>query len=152
MSKDRPNSILVTGGRGFIGRHLVQVLLGSRSETIVSVDVAPVGPRKHHKDNLVEVELDVRDTQGLREIFQQFDIQLIFDLAYIAEVGLPKKEYEQNIELTLSMTQLVLEFNVPKYVFFSSQFVFRKEGVQPRDDQDYFPIDAYGEVKISQSA
>ena len=46
------------------------------------------------------------------------------------------------------MVECVLQFDVEKYVFYSSQLVFRKEGALPESDQDYYPIDAYGELKI----
>ena len=45
------------------------------------------------------------------------------------------------------MIECILRFNVGTYVFYSTQFVFRKEGVLPADDQDYYPIEAYGEFE-----
>ena len=50
--------------------------------------------------------------------------------------------------MTQSVVECVLRFNVQKYVFYSTQLVFRKEGALPANDQDYYPIDDYGESKI----
>jgi nucleoside-diphosphate-sugar epimerase len=149
MPNERPKAILITGGRGFIGRHLVRHLAKSALETIVSVDAAPlievenVDPRR-----LTEIQLDILEKERLRDLFTRFDFSAIFDLASITEVGLTQEEYKNNIELTRVMTELVLEFHIPKYVFFSTQLVFRKEDALPRCNQDYFPIDAYSESKV----
>ena len=84
----------------------------------------------------------------LRELFTQFDILAVFDLASIAAVNLSAREYSANMEMTRSMVECILRFNVGTYVFYSTQLVFRKEGALPAGDQDYYPIEAYGESKI----
>jgi nucleoside-diphosphate-sugar epimerase len=50
--------------------------------------------------------------------------------------------------MTQSMLECVMQFDVEKYVFYSTQLVFRKEGALPASDEDYYAIDAYGESKI----
>jgi nucleoside-diphosphate-sugar epimerase len=140
-------AILVTGGRGFIGRHLVRRLIDSQGNLVVSVDSRPAlqtNSNVRHAD----IELDVRDRKALHEIVTKFEIGTIFDLASITDVKVPKGEYVANLEMTKSMVDCVLRFNIEKYVFYSSQFVFRKEGVSPKSDQDYYPINDYGDSKI----
>jgi nucleoside-diphosphate-sugar epimerase len=44
---------------------------------------------------------------------------------------------------------VVEKSSVAKYVFFSTQFVFRKEGVSPSGPFDYAPFEAYGESKVA---
>src|SRR5205807_422402 len=96
----------------------------------------------------IEIELDVRDGEALHRLFSQFEVHCVFDLASITEVGLSRSEYVQNFEMTRSLADCVQKFNVAKYFFFSTQLVFRKEGIFPAGDEDYYPIDAYGESKI----
>ena len=142
-------AILVTGGRGFIGRHLVRHLAASRRETIISADLSPITPHPLEADcRHVEIELDLRDRTKVKEVLSNFDLELIFDLASVAEVGLSKEDYAQNVEMTRSMIECVSAFRIPKYIFYSTQFVFRKENALPKNDADYFPIEAYGESKI----
>jgi nucleoside-diphosphate-sugar epimerase len=149
MPQVDPHTILVTGGRGFIGRHLVKHLLASGSKTVISVDRAPIssGSRKpSHRQ--IEIELDIRDRSSLKEVFSKFDVDCVFDLASVTDVGLTAAEYKPNIEMTEALIECVLAFNITKYIFYSTQFVFRKEGALPDGEQDYFPIEAYGESKI----
>lgn len=138
---------MVTGGRGFIGTHLVQHLIATQNETVLSADVLPVEPTDRQGQR-IDTQIDIRDVDKLREIFTHFDISTVFDLASIAEVNLSSREYLANIEMTRSMVECVLQFDVKKYLFYSTQLVFRKEGALPTGDQDYYPIDAYGESKM----
>jgi nucleoside-diphosphate-sugar epimerase len=137
----------VTGGRGFIGKRLVQHLVNAQGEAVLSADVLPAEGTDGH-DRRIEIEIDVRDRDRLREVFTQFEISTVFDLASITAVKLPRSEYVPNLEMTHSIIECVLQFDVRKYVFYSTQLVFRKEGALPASDQDYYPIDAYGESKI----
>jgi nucleoside-diphosphate-sugar epimerase len=150
MPQADPRIILVTGGRGFIGRHLVKHLLASAGTTVISVDRAPinsVSSRLSHRQ--IEIELDIRDQPRLKEIFSNFNIGCVFDLASVTEAGRTAAEYRSNIEITQALIECVLAFNVTKYVFYSTQFVFRKENALPAGEDDYFPIEAYGESKIA---
>jgi 2-alkyl-3-oxoalkanoate reductase len=147
LSNSRTKAILVTGGRGFIGRRLVQHLVDSQSNAVLSADVLPAGPTDGHSRH-IDIVVDIRDRDKLHEVFAQFDISTVFDLASITTVKLPTSEYAPNVEMTQSMLECVLQFDVEKYVFYSTQLVFRKEGALPAGDQDYYPIDAYGESKI----
>jgi nucleoside-diphosphate-sugar epimerase len=146
-SNGRTKAILVTGGRGFIGRRLVQHLVESQGRAVISADVLPAGRIDEHTRR-IDIEVDIRDRDRLREVFTQFDISTVFDLASVTAVKLPRSEYVPNLEMTKSIVECVLEFDVEKYVFYSTQLVFRKEGALPASDQDYYPIDAYGESKI----
>ena len=114
---------------------------------MLSADVVPVG-QIDADARRIDIEVDVRDRNRLRDVFARFDISTVFDLASITEVKLPKNEYVPNVEMTQSMVECILRFDVEKYVFYSTQLVFRKEGALPTSDEDYFPIDAYGESKI----
>jgi len=147
VDNNQTNAVLVTGGRGFIGRQLVQLLIESQGALVLSADVVPV-VRGQDDSRRIELDVDVRSRDKLSDIFTRFQITTIFDLASITEVMLPKSEYAPNLEMTQSMVDCALRFDVEKYVFFSTQLVFRKQGALPANDRDYWPIDDYGESKL----
>jgi nucleoside-diphosphate-sugar epimerase len=147
LAKIQPKAILVTGGRGFIGRRLVEYLVNCQSKVVVSLDLLPT-ERPYGHSRQIDIEIDIRDRKRLREVFSRFDISTVFDLASITAVRRPRSEYVSNVEMTQSMLECVLQFDVEKYVFYSTQLVFRKEGAMPASEEDYYPIDAYGESKI----
>jgi nucleoside-diphosphate-sugar epimerase len=147
LSKGRTKAVLITGGRGFIGRQLVRCLVESQGAAVISIDLRPI-EQTEGDIRRTEVEINVRDRDSLHGEFSRFEISTVFDLASITEVNLPKSEYVPNLEMTQAMVECVLKFNVDKYVFYSTQLVFRKEGALPTSDHDYHPIDDYGESKI----
>jgi len=137
--------VMVTGGCGFIGAHLVELLAKNNLEAI-SID--------HRKravktaDTIRDVVGDVRDRSLMSEIFSTGTFDCIFDLAAVSTIGLQPSEYRRNIEQTRAMIEYCLTHDVPKYIYYSTQSVFRKPGCVPSSDVDYAPIDAYGKAKV----
>ena len=66
MSEVRTKAVLVTGGRGFIGRRLVQHLIAAQRETVISADVLPAGQPDFH-GRRIDIQIDIRNVAELRE-------------------------------------------------------------------------------------
>jgi nucleoside-diphosphate-sugar epimerase len=143
MTPAKPR-VLVTGGRGFIGRHLVSALAHAGYE-VTSLDIAPPGGAK--TGSVREVLLDTRDTAAVQALAQKSDFETVFDLASYTDVGQPKEAYRRNLDSTLSMIGIVKRCNIAKYIFVSTQFVFRRPGILPKGEDDFFPVDNYGASK-----
>ena len=137
-------NVLVTGGRGFIGQHLVRQLVGAGAR-VTSVDIVPIsrGESAAH-----EVVADTRDTRKMVELGRATSFDAVFDLASRTEIGLPRDAYESNVQATQSMLAFIEECGIRRYLFFSTQFVFRKPNVSPNAADDYHPIEPYGESKV----
>lgn len=143
---DRPN-VLVTGGRGFIGTHLVAAL-AEAGFAVTSVDLtAPEERAAATGDAPRELVLDLRDADALHALVSEARFDAVLDLASLTTVGLPDAAYERNVEAVRSVLGAVEAADVPKYVFFSTQFVFRRPGVEPHAEDDYAPIEPYGASK-----
>ena len=145
QSTNKAGRVIVTGGRGFIGAHLV-ALLASDNFEVVSVDTAPNVNKK--VDKVLDVVGDVRDPAVMNAVFASGKCDCIFDLASLADTGLKSSEYTRNIEQARAMVEYCLQYSVAKYVYYSTQFVFRKPGVIPISENDYAPADGYGESKV----
>jgi nucleoside-diphosphate-sugar epimerase len=135
---------MVTGGCGFIGAHLVELLSNNNLE-VISIDHRERAVKT--ADTIKDVVGDVRDRTLMSEIFSTGDFDCLFDLAAVSTIGLKSSEYRHNIEQTHAMTEYCLKYNL-NYIYYSTQSVFRKPGCTPSSDVDYLPIDAYGEAKV----
>lgn len=139
-------TVLVTGGRGFIGTHLVRHL-SARGLNVVSIDILPA--RSYSEDDsVIDVQGDVRDSPLLRKLFETYRFSCVYDLASYAEVGLKAEAYTCNTDSTTSITTVLSDFPQTKYLFYSTQFVFRKPNELPSNPLEYYPVDTYGSSKV----
>lgn len=140
-------SIIVTGGAGFIGSHVCEALV-SKGENVVCIDnfndyYNPEIKEKNIKEmneRLVLYKADITDIEKLRAIFKKHSIKAIIHLAARGGVR-PSIEnpfiYEKvNINGTLNLLELAKEFNVKKFVFGSSSSVYGKNKKTPFSEDD----------------
>jgi UDP-glucuronate 4-epimerase len=155
--------ILVTGGAGFIGSHLVDSLLADGHQVTVVDNFDPFYDRAAKEQNIEShrqharwrlVEMDVRDADGLRRTLTD-DIDVIVHLA--AKAGVrpslhdPVAYQDVNVGGTQSLLELAHQRGVRQFVFASSSSVY---GVSPRvpwseADPVLQPISPYASSKIS---
>ena len=141
--------ILVTGGAGFIGSHLVDKLL-DRGEEVICVDdlndfYDPAIKRANIQGHLdfrsyTLVESDIRDTDRLTELFGKYSIRKIVHLAARAGVR-PSLEqpflYEDvNIKGTMNLLELARSAKVEQFVFASSSSVYGANEKVPFSEED----------------
>jgi len=156
-------SILVTGGAGFIGSHLIDKLL-EEGHSVICLDnfdpyYDPQLKRKNIRHNLGNknfklIEADVRDKKALRKIFEESDIEKVVHLAAKVGVRPSIKEaalYEDvNVRGTLNLLELSREFAVENFIFGSSSSVYGNTGKVPFGEDDVpKPISPYGASKRS---
>lgn len=155
--------VLVTGGAGFIGSHLVDRLLAEGSHVTVVDNFDPFYPREIKERNIAAHrvhpkyqlhELDIRDLDGLRrDLSGEYDV--IVHLA--AKAGVrpsiedPISYQEVNVRGTQNLLELAKEWGVKQFVFASSSSVY---GVNPNvpwreDDHVLMPISPYASTKVS---
>ena len=158
-------NILVTGGAGFIGSHLVDTLLseGGWHVTVVddlndfySPDIKQANLRRARGSSDFEfVELDIRDDEKLREVFDRREFDCIVHLAARAGVRPslchPKLYAETNINGTLNLLELARDFEVKQFVFGSSSSVYGINAKVPFSEEDriHQPISPYASTKAA---
>src|SRR6185503_16010978 len=158
-------SILITGGAGFIGSHLVERLLGEGDWRITVVDdfndfYAPSIKRANVSAHLSNpkfhlVEADIRDADVLAKAFSETSYDCIVHLAARAGVRPSLKEprlyVETNVNGTVNLLELARAHGVKQFVFGSSSSVY---GVNPKvpfseDDPIFNPISPYAATKAA---
>ena len=161
MSKN----ILVTGGAGFIGSHLVGSLLGEEAWNVTVVDdlndfYSPDTKRENlrlagQSGDFDFVELDIRNCEKLREVFDRRAFDCIVHLAARAGVRPslrePKLYAETNINGTLNLLELARDYEVKQFVFGSSSSVYGVNSKVPfsEDDRIHQPISPYAATKAA---
>lgn len=144
-------SILVCGGAGYIGSHMVAELLENGQDVVILDNL-----EKGHKDALLGGKLyigDLRDKEILNKIFTENDIEAVIDFAAYSLVGEsmtePLKYFNNNVYGTISLLEAMKEHNV-KYIVFSSTAATygEPECVPILEDSKTIPTNAYGESKL----
>jgi UDP-glucuronate 4-epimerase len=158
-------NILVTGGAGFIGSHLVDRLLSEGEWKVSVVDdfndfYDPVIKRanvsRHRNNSNYQLfEADIRDKPTLKKIFDENEFGCIVHLAARAGVR-PSLEHpllyaETNISGTLNLLELARERDIRQFVFGSSSSVYGINAKVPfgEDDPIRQPISPYAATKAA---
>ena len=158
-------NILVTGGAGFIGSHLVDRLIGEGDWRVTVVDdlndfYSPEIKRSNIAAQLNEsdykfVECDIRDADELKVVFDEGDFDVVVHLAARAGVRPslkePKLYVETNVNGTTNLLELAHEFAVRQFVFGSSSSVYGINSKVPfsEDDKIFQPISPYAATKAA---
>jgi UDP-glucuronate 4-epimerase len=156
-------NILVTGGAGFIGSHLVDQLLAEGDWRVTVVDdfndfYAPEVKRENVRAHLQSssyrlFEADIRDGARLEEVFKEARFECVVHLAARAGVrpslAEPLLYAETNINGTLNLLELARAYEVKQFVFGSSSSIYGINAKVPfsEDDPVRQPISPYAATK-----
>lgn len=143
--------ILVTGGAGYIGSHVVKSL-STKGFEVVIVDNLSTGHRAAVKGYQL-LEGDIRDSEFLKGVFTAHKVKAVIHFAASSLVGEsqkdPEKYYFNNILGTLNLLQVMREFQVPNIVFSSSAAVYGEPVASPITEKILTkPINVYGRTKL----
>lgn len=145
------STILVTGGAGYIGSHVVKELLHLGYKTIV-YDNLQTGHREAVKD-ITFIKGDLSDQKKLKETFNTYSIDAVMHFAADCLVGEsvqnPLKYFNNNVRNSLQLIDIMDEYNVNKIVFSSSAAVYGEPEITPiPEEHPCNPTNPYGESKL----
>jgi UDP-glucose 4-epimerase len=143
-------AILVTGGAGYIGSHVVKELLHRNYQPIV-FDNLQTGHRNAAKDALL-IEGDLSDPKKLKETFQSHPIDTVMHFAADCLVGEsvqnPVKYFNNNVRNSMKLIEIMEEYEIKKIVFSSSAAVYGEpRTIAIGEDHPCLPTNPYGEAK-----
>jgi UDP-glucose 4-epimerase len=144
------STILVTGGAGYIGSHVVKELLRQGHQPIV-YDNLQTGHRNAAKDALF-IEGNLADQERLEETFLSYPIDAVMHFAADCLVGEsvkdPLKYFENNVKHSLQLLDIIEDLNINKFVFSSSAAVYGEpEKIPIPEEHPCVPTNPYGETK-----
>lgn len=144
-------AILVCGGAGYIGSHMVAELLENNKEVVI-LDNFSTG---HHSAILggKVYEGDLRDRNILDKVFSENNIEAVIDFAAFSLVGEsmtnPLKYFNNNVYGTISLLEAMKDHNVKYIVFSSTAATYGEPETIPIIEKDKtLPTNAYGESKL----
>lgn len=142
--------ILVVGGAGYIGSHMVKMLL-SRGHEVVTFDNLSGG----HRDAVLGGEFvlgDLADPATLDALFKQHRPQAVMHFASFIQVGesvrRPGMYYRNNFSNTLNLLDAMVAHDVKHFIFSSTAAVFGEPDYVPIDEaHPNRPVNPYGRSK-----
>jgi len=144
------STILVTGGAGYIGSHVVKGLRLQGHQLII-YDNLQTGHRKAVKDGLF-IQGDLANEEKLKETFYSNPISAIMHFAADCLVSesmkSPLKYFNNNVINSLQLLEIAEEFNIDNFVFSSSATVYGEpESIPILETHPCVPVNFYGETK-----
>ena len=146
-----PQSILVTGGAGYIGSICVERLL-AEGHTVTVLDDLSVGHRAAVASEAAFHQADIGNLAALRVVFQQAQPEAILHFAGSALVGesmeQPLKYFQNNTANALNLLHCAAEFDVGKFIFSSTCSTYGIPEIIPiSETTPQRPVNPYGESK-----
>jgi UDP-glucose 4-epimerase len=143
--------ILVVGGAGYIGSHMVKYLHG-KGHSVVTLDNLSTGYRDAVRYGEF-VEGDLADRDLLEALFAKYSFDAVMHFAAFAQVGEsmmePHKYYQNNVVNTLTLLKAMRKAEVKSFIFSSTCATFGEPVYVPMDEvHPQQPVNPYGQSKL----
>ncbi len=144
-------NILITGGAGYIGSHIVEKFL-KKNKKLVIVDNLSTGHRQLLNKKTKFIKININNTKKLNSVIRENKIDSIVHLAasLIIEQGEknPRFFYKNNVLATKSLVNACNGTNVKNLIFSSTAAVY-KEGIKSVNEKSKLqPKSIYGKTKL----
>ncbi|MEJ5166849.1 MAG: NAD-dependent epimerase/dehydratase family protein [Thermoanaerobaculia bacterium] len=147
--------ILVTGGAGFIGSHLVDALIDKGFKVFI-VDNLSTGKKENVNKKAKLIIEDIRNRKEILKIFKKIKPEIVYHLAAQASVSFsmknPSLDVEVNVLGGLNVLEGAIEGGAKRFIFSSTGGAIYgevPEGKKAREDWDTKPESIYGLSKLA---
>src|SRR3989449_3842485 len=154
--------VLVTGGAGFIGSHLVEKLLACGHEVVILDDFNDFyDPQIKHANiagfakDVTVCHVDLRDSESVRSFFHREKVDAIAHLAARAgvrpSIQCPRLYYDTNVTGTLHLLESARVTGVQRFIFASSSSVYGASKTIPFSEEEHLTqtLSPYGATKVA---
>lgn len=145
-------SILVTGGAGYIGSHMVKTLVSAGRDVVVLDDLS-----SGHEDAVHPkarfVRGDIRDRDKVKKLVVDHAVEGVIHFAAKIQVGesmvKPRMYFQDNLVATLALLETLLDEGVGTFILSSTAAVYGDPEYTPIDEEHpKRPVNTYGESKL----
>ena len=147
-------TVLVTGGAGYIGSHVVRTLLLRGTRVVVADDLSAGIPARIRGLDIAHIDLAAEgSSEVIRTVIQKHGVTAVIHLAARKQVGesveKPEWYYQQNVGGLANLLTAMREEKVTRLVFSSSAATYGMPDVESvTEDYPGRPINPYGETKL----
>jgi UDP-glucose 4-epimerase len=145
--------IVVVGGAGYIGSVVVEDLV-ERGFSVTVIDDLSLGHSDSIPDNVEFFNSDMANTNVIRRIASENDVEAVMHFAALAWVGesvkKPKKYWNHNVKKSIEMIDAWVDAGVDRFIFSSTAATYGEPEYLPIDeDHPQNPINPYGRTKLA---
>ncbi len=141
--------ILITGGAGYIGSHVVKELLKEKHQIFIYDNLS-----KGHRQAIlggVLIKADLSDKKRLDKVFKKYKPQVVIHLAGFIEAGesmfKPAKYFQNNVLNGLNLLDAMVKNKIKYIIFSSSAAVYKPQRIPLREESVLKPTNVYGQTK-----
>ncbi len=154
-------NILITGGAGFIGSHLIEEIITS-SNLIICIDNLSNGKKSFIKNylknkNFKFYDIDINNTKKLDSIFKKYRIDTVFHLAANSDIKkgfeLTNEDLHNTFLTTFNLLDVMKNNKVKEIIFASSSAVYGESYKKLSENSGpLLPVSMYGAAKLASEA
>jgi len=153
-----PHPILITGGAGFLGSHMVALCLEKQVDVAVidnlsNSDLSNLQKlESHFKLSIPFYEIDIRDQDKLKQFFGEYKFSAVIHFAGLKSVtesaSNPDLYHKNNVVGSQNVIDCIKEQSIKNVIFSSSATVYGEPKYLPiNEDHPFQPFNPYGETK-----
>ncbi len=144
-------NILITGGAGYIGSHISEVLIKNKKKIFIA-DNLSTGYRRLINKKAKFFKVDILKNKKIREIILKNEIDSVIHLAANLIIGegekYPKKYFKNNVSGTQNLLKACENTGVKNLVFSSTAAVYKDGQYKVHENSVIKPKSVYGKTKI----
>jgi UDP-glucose 4-epimerase len=144
-------NILITGGAGYIGSHVTEILL-KKNKKVFLLDNLSTGHRKLVNLKAKFFKIDINNKLKVKKIIEKYKIDSIIHLAANLIIGegqkKPKKYYKNNVLGTKKLLDACKNTTVKNFIFSSTAAIYKEGQYKVSESSIKKPKSVYGKTKI----
>jgi UDP-glucose 4-epimerase len=143
--------ILITGGAGYIGSHITEILRNNKKEIFIADNLSTGFKELINKDAKF-FKVNIHNVKKLRKIIIENNIDSVIHLAASLIVGKgeknPKSYYKNNVLGTKKVLSAIKETSVKNFIFSSTAAVYKDGLNKVSENSKILPKSVYGKTKL----
>ena len=144
-------NILITGGAGYIGSHVAEILIKSKKRVII-LDNLSTGFKRLINKRAKFFKVDIKNTKKINQILNKYKIEAVIHLAANLVIGegqkYPTKYFNNNVLGTKSVLEALKNTNVKNFIFSSTAAVYKDGLYKVKEISPLKPKSIYGKTKL----